>query len=91
MTVMTLMTLIYGLILERGVHLYFLGPYPFNLTRRTRRAEQKSYTYAVFEPYDCVGFSRLADNPTPPPDERITLVVGLVVSIVGSATRTRRQ
>ena len=36
-----LMTVLYGLILERGVHLYFLGPYPFNLTRRTRRWEQK--------------------------------------------------
>jgi hypothetical protein len=39
-TVMTLMTLIYGLILDRGEHLYFVGPYPFNLTRRTRRQEQ---------------------------------------------------
>jgi hypothetical protein len=38
-TAMTLMTLIYGLILD-GVHLYFVGPYPFNLTRRTRRTEQ---------------------------------------------------
>ena len=36
----TVMTLIYWHILERGVHLYFLGPYPFNLTRRTRRTEQ---------------------------------------------------
>jgi len=25
---------------REGVHLYFLGPYPFNLTRRTRRTEQ---------------------------------------------------
>jgi hypothetical protein len=25
---------------EGGVHLYFLGPYPFNLTRRTRRQER---------------------------------------------------
>ena len=25
---------------REGVHLYFLGPYPFNLTRRTRRIEQ---------------------------------------------------
>jgi hypothetical protein len=25
---------------RQGAHLYFLGPYPFNLTRRTRRAEQ---------------------------------------------------
>jgi hypothetical protein len=40
MTVMTLMTLIYGLILDEGMRLYFVGPYPFNLTRRTRRTEQ---------------------------------------------------
>jgi hypothetical protein len=39
MTVMTLMTLIYGLILEEGMRRYFVG-YPFNLTRRTRRTEQ---------------------------------------------------
>jgi hypothetical protein len=39
-TVMTLMTVLYGLILDEGAHLYFVGPYPFNLTRRTRRAEQ---------------------------------------------------
>ncbi len=25
---------------RQGVHLYFVGPYPFNLTRRTRRQEQ---------------------------------------------------
>ena len=40
MTVMTLMTMIYGLILDEGWRRYFVGPYPFNLTRRTRRAEQ---------------------------------------------------
>jgi hypothetical protein len=40
MTMMTLMTVIYGLILDEGMRLYFVGPYPFNLTRRTRRAEQ---------------------------------------------------
>jgi hypothetical protein len=39
-TVMTLMTMIYGLILDKGMRLYLVGPYPFNLTRRTRRAEQ---------------------------------------------------
>ena len=39
-TVMTLMTLIYGPILDRGMHRYFVGHYPFNLTRRTRRGEQ---------------------------------------------------
>ena len=31
---MTLMTLIYGLILE-GMRLHFVGSHPFNLTRRT--------------------------------------------------------
>ena len=36
------------------------------------------------------GLSNLSDNPTLPPDDRIALVVGLVKSIVGSATRTRR-
>jgi hypothetical protein len=39
-TVMTLMALIYGLILDEGIRRYFVGYYPFNLTRRTRRAEQ---------------------------------------------------
>jgi hypothetical protein len=39
-TVMTLMTLIYGLIVDEGALLHFVGHYPFNLTRRTRRAEQ---------------------------------------------------
>jgi hypothetical protein len=39
MTVMTLMTLIYGLILDEGMRRYFVGHYPFNVTRRTRRTE----------------------------------------------------
>jgi hypothetical protein len=39
-TVMTLMTLIYGLILDEGMRLYFVGHFPFSLTRRTRRTEQ---------------------------------------------------
>jgi hypothetical protein len=34
------MTLIYGLIVDEGALLHFVGHYPFNLTRRTRRAEQ---------------------------------------------------
>ena len=38
-TAMTLMTVIYGLILDKEVLLYFVGPYHLNLTRRTRRAE----------------------------------------------------
>jgi hypothetical protein len=40
MTVITLVTVIYGLILDKARHLYFVGRYPFNLTRRTRRGEQ---------------------------------------------------
>jgi hypothetical protein len=39
-TVVTLVTVLYRLILDKGAHLYFVGPYPFNLTRRTRRTEQ---------------------------------------------------
>jgi hypothetical protein len=39
-TVMTLMTLIFGLILDEGMRRYFVGPYPFNLSRRTRRTEE---------------------------------------------------
>src|SRR3954463_7829147 len=39
-TVMTLMTLIFGLILDRGRTSTSLGHYPFSLTRRTRRGEQ---------------------------------------------------
>jgi hypothetical protein len=27
---------------RQGMRLYFVGPYPFNLTRRTRRTEQKT-------------------------------------------------
>jgi hypothetical protein len=41
-TVMTLMTLIYGLIVDEGALLHFVGHYPFNLTRRTRRTEQRA-------------------------------------------------
>jgi hypothetical protein len=40
MTTMTLMTVIYGLILDKEALLYFVGHDPFNLTRRTRRQEQ---------------------------------------------------
>jgi hypothetical protein len=39
MTVMTLMTLIIRAYSRQGEHLYFVGHYPFNLTRRTRRGE----------------------------------------------------
>jgi hypothetical protein len=51
-TVMTLMTLIYGLILDEGMRLYFVGPYPFNLTRRTRRTEQGAPYLCGFLTYD---------------------------------------
>ena len=54
MTVMTLLSLIYRLILNEGMRLYFIGPYPFNLTRRTRR--QEPLTYAIFEATSGVGF-----------------------------------
>jgi hypothetical protein len=40
MTAMTLMTMIYGLILNRGASLLRRLSHPFNLTRRTRRTEQ---------------------------------------------------
>jgi hypothetical protein len=39
-TTMTLMTMIYGLILNRGASLLCRLSHPFNLTRRTRRTEQ---------------------------------------------------
>ena len=39
-TVVTLVTMDCGCYLDRGERLYFVGPYCFNLTRRTRRAEQ---------------------------------------------------
>jgi hypothetical protein len=51
-TVMTLMTLIYGLILDEGMRLYFVGPYPFNLTRRTRRGGQGAPYLCGFLTYD---------------------------------------
>ena len=41
---------------REGVHLYFLGPYPFNLIRRTRRNEQGARTYAAFQLMIGVGF-----------------------------------
>jgi hypothetical protein len=41
MTVMSLMTVLYGLILNRGAPLLRRLSYCFNLTRRTRRAEQE--------------------------------------------------
>jgi hypothetical protein len=37
---------------RQGVHLYFLGPYPFTLTRRTRRTEQGAPYLCGFPTYD---------------------------------------
>jgi hypothetical protein len=59
-TVVTLMTLIYGLILDEGMRLYFVG----SLTPSTKPDEpdaqsRKSYSYAVLEPIICVGFSQI--------------------------------
>jgi hypothetical protein len=39
-TVMTLVTVMHELILDEGMCRYFVGHYPFKLTRRTRRIEQ---------------------------------------------------
>jgi hypothetical protein len=46
--VMTLMTMIYGLILDRGEHLYFVGPYPFNLPDEPDALSKELRTCAAF-------------------------------------------
>jgi hypothetical protein len=68
-TVMTLMTLIYGLILDEGMRLYFVGSltvstYPTYPTRRTRSPVPMRF----FNLRLVSGFLKLPDNPTPPPD-----------------------
>jgi hypothetical protein len=55
-TMMTLVTLIYGLILDRGASLLRRLSYPVNLTRRTRRTEQAAPLALYSRPY----FSLLA-------------------------------
>src|SRR5688572_1808966 len=82
---MTLMTVLYyGLILERGVHLYLVGPYPFNLTRRTRRTEQGAPYLCGFPTYDWRRISLISlITRRRYPTRGTTLVVGFVVSIVG--------
>jgi hypothetical protein len=37
---------------RQGMRLYFVGPYPFNLTRRTRRTEQGAPYLCGFPTYD---------------------------------------
>jgi hypothetical protein len=56
MTAMTLMTVIYGLILDEGMRLYFVGPYPFNLPDEPDAQSKESRTYAIFEATSGVGF-----------------------------------
>jgi hypothetical protein len=71
---------------RQGMRLYFVGPYPFNLTRRTRRWEQKILFLCCSRADNlCRVFSDWLITR-----RRTTFVVGLVESIVGSAPRTRR-
>jgi hypothetical protein len=56
MTAMTLMTVIYGLILDEGMRLYFVGPYPFNLPDEPDTQSKESRAYAIFEATSGVGF-----------------------------------
>jgi hypothetical protein len=56
MTVVTLMTVICGLILDRGEHLYFVGPYCFNLPDEPDAQSKERLTYAISEATSGVGF-----------------------------------
>ena len=42
-TVMTLMTVLYGLILDEGMRLYFVGPYRFNREREKEEITRRLY------------------------------------------------
>ena len=42
--------------LDRGEHLYFVGPYPFNLPDEPDALSKESLTYAIFEATSGVGF-----------------------------------
>ena len=55
-TVMTLMTVICGLILDEGMRRYFVGPYPFNLPDEPDAQSKESRAYAIFEATSGVGF-----------------------------------
>jgi hypothetical protein len=75
---MTLMTLIYGLILDEGMHLYFLG----SLTLSTKPDEpdaqnKESRTCAIFQAPAASGLSNPSDNPTLLPDDGLPLSSGL--------------
>jgi hypothetical protein len=54
---------------RQGAHLYFVGPYPFNLTRRTRRRGRKPHLYKASESITASGSSNRPVNPTTPPDD----------------------
>ena len=57
---MTLMTVIYGLILDEGMRLYFVGPYPFNLPDEPDAHSKEPRTYAAFQLMIGVGSSQIA-------------------------------
>jgi hypothetical protein len=65
-------------------------PYPFNLTRRTRRTEQGAPYLCGFPTYDWRRVCLIALITRRCYPTRGWSIVGLVVSIVGSAPRTRR-
>jgi hypothetical protein len=41
---------------RQGAHLYFVGPYPFNLPDEPDAQSKESRTYAIFEAISGVGF-----------------------------------
>jgi hypothetical protein len=87
MTVVTLMTMICGLILDERMRLYLVGPYPFNLTRRTRRRGRKPHLYKASETITASGSSIPLITRRRYPTRRPTLLVGFVGSIVGCQTQ----
>jgi hypothetical protein len=69
-TVMTFMTMIYGLILDEGMRRYFVGsltpsPWPDEPDAQSKEPS----TYAAFQLMIGVGFVWFPPNPTPLPDE----------------------
>jgi hypothetical protein len=88
MTVVTLMTVICGLILDEGMPLYFVGSLTLSTLPDEPDAQSKeSLTYAIFEATRGVGLSGRLDKPDAA-TRRTTLFVGFVRSIVGAATST---
>jgi hypothetical protein len=74
---MTLMTVIYGLILDSGRSstssaLLLLRPNPTNPTHRAR----SPVSMQSLRPLAASGLSNLPDNPTPPPDDGLPLSSG---------------